>query len=94
MPITRRKQPERFPQSTYPATPIPGEYGTTLYKKTTYDPYVIGDGEFISRGLEAANNAMLLDGTLPGVWSGIDSFGVEWTGYFRNGKIDSFSSSN
>lgn len=73
--------------STYPATPIPGEYGTTLYKKTIYDPYVIGDAEFISRGLEAENNAMLPDGTLPGVWSGIDSLGVEWRGCFRNGRI-------
>lgn len=80
--------------STYPDTPIPGEYGKTVYKKTIYDLYVIGDGEFINHGLEAANNAMLPDGTLSGVWSGIDSFGVEWTGYFRNGKIDSFFPSN
>lgn len=80
--------------STYPATPIPGEYGTNVFKKSIYDPTVIGDGEFIKRGLEAANNAMLPDGSLDGVWTGVHSYGVEWTGYFRNGKIDSFFPSN
>ena len=80
--------------STYPAVPIPGEYGITEFTKTVYDPYVIGDGEFIQRGLEDANNAMLPNGTLPSVWSGFDSLGVEWVGYFRNGEITSFFPAN
>lgn len=68
-----------------------GNYNQKTNKKTIYDPNVISDKEFIERGIEAANNALAKESTevLPRVWTGVDSKGVPWVGYFENGKITS-----
>jgi len=52
----------------------------------------ISDDEFISRGIEAANDALAnsSDGTLPREWTGIDSEGIMWRGYFEDGEMTSF----
>ena len=70
--------------------PIPGEYQSGRpYTKTIYDPSIISDDEFISRGIEAANDALANspDGTLSRTWEGTDSYGVPWRGHFENGEI-------
>ena len=72
---------------------IPGEYqGGVPHTKTVYDPNIIPDETFISRGLEAANDALSKSssGTLPHDWTGLDSQGVTWRGYYQNGNITSF----
>ncbi|MEK5237516.1 EndoU domain-containing protein [Paenibacillus sp. FSL L8-0470] len=69
-----------------------GNYNQKTNTKTIYDPEIISDGEYIRSGLEAAEDALAKEssGVLPTVWLGVDSKGVSWIGYFRNGKIDSF----
>lgn len=45
--------------------------------------------EYLRRGVEAANNAseQYSEGTLPREWSGYDSQGIKWRGYYENGVI-------
>jgi len=72
---------------------IPGEYQNRIPRtKTVYDPNIISDETFISRGLEAANDALSKSGssTLPHDWTGVDNQGVTWKGYYENGSITSF----
>lgn len=70
----------------------PGVYGTKTYSKIIYNPELISDFEFFSRGMEAADDALSREmaGILPYEWSGMDSKGVKWLGYFKNGKITFF----
>ena len=71
---------------------LTGEYGARVFKKTIYDPDIISDDEFIKRGLEAANDAISKadDGIMPREWTGVDSEGITWHGYFEDGEITSF----
>lgn len=71
---------------------LTGEYGLKVFKKTIYDPKIISDKEFVRRGLEAANNAIenSENGMLPREWTGVDSEGIIWHGYYENGEIKSF----
>ena len=48
----------RMPKLNADGTPT-GEYGARVFKKTIYDPDIISDDEFIKRGLEAANDAIV-----------------------------------
>ena len=81
----------KMPKLNPDGTPT-GEYGSKVFKKTIYDSDIISDDEFISRGLEAANDAITKsdDGVMPREWYGIDSEGITWYGYFEDGKIKSF----
>ncbi len=81
----------RMPKLNADGTPT-GEYGARVFKKTIYDPDIISDDEFIKRGLDAANDAISKtdDGIMPREWSGIDSEGIMWHGYFEDGQITSF----
>ena len=67
-------------------------FGARVFKKTIYDPDVISDNDFMRRGLEAANDALSKadDGVMPREWSGVDSEGGTWRGYFEDGRITSF----
>ncbi|MGG3523348.1 T7SS effector LXG polymorphic toxin [Bacillus pseudomycoides] len=81
-----------MPKLNMDGTPT-GEYGNKVFTKTIYDPKVISDKEFISRGIEAANDAKLKtsDGVLSREWTGVDSKGVTWRGYHnKDGEISSF----
>ncbi|HAQ41164.1 MAG TPA: hypothetical protein DCM73_10260 [Clostridiales bacterium] len=83
----------QMPKLDKTGTPIPGEYQSGRpFTKSIYDPKVISDEVFVNRGIEAANNALSnsADGILPRIWSGVDSHGVTWRGYFENGSITSF----
>ena len=80
-----------MPKLNADGTPT-GEYGAKVFRKTIYDPNIIRDEEYIKYGLEAANDAMNnVGGTgLPREWTGVDSNGVKWHGYYEDGKITSF----
>lgn len=83
----------QMPKLDKTGTPIPGEYQTGKPKrKTVYDPSVFSTEEYLRRGVEAANNAseQYSEGTLPREWSGYDSQGIKWRGYYENGVITSF----
>ena len=81
----------RMPKLNADGTPT-GEYGARVFKKTIYDPDVISDNDFMKRGLEAANNAISKadNGVMPREWSGVDSEGITWHGYYTDGEITSF----
>ena len=81
----------KMPKLNADGTPT-GEYGARVFKKTIYDPDIISDDEFIKRGLDAANDAIskIDDSIMPREWSGIDSEGIMWHGYFEDGQITSF----
>lgn len=81
----------KMPKLNPDGTPT-GEYGAKVFKKTIYDPDIISDDEFIKRGIEAANDAITKshDGIMPREWSGVDSKGITWHGYFGDGNITSF----
>jgi hypothetical protein len=76
--------------------PIPGEYSSGTYKKTIYDPTKMLNTEYCNRGIEAANNALAKEtsGVLPHTWTGVDSKGVTWMGYYENGTVTSFFPTN
>ena len=70
--------------------PSTGEYGITTFKKTIYDPKIISDEMFVKRGIEAANESLMRNGTLTREWRGADSQGKFWRGYYENGIVTSF----
>ena len=45
---------------------------------------------FVKRGIEAANESLMRNGTLTREWSGTDSQGKFWRGYYENGTVTSF----
>ncbi|MDH6351165.1 hypothetical protein M2298_003123 [Brevibacillus sp. 1238] len=69
-----------------------GNYNQSTNTKTIYDPNIISDREYVDRGIEAVNNALEKEpsGVLPHTWTGVDSKGVTWLGYYKNGKVTSF----
>lgn len=85
----------KMPKLNMDGTPT-GEYGNKVFVKTIYDPQFISDQNYVKRGIEAANNAMLhtKDGTMPREWIGVDSKGVTWRGYYQDGEITSFFPEN
>lgn len=61
--------------------------------KTVYDHNKISTSDYITRGLEAANNSAKnsTNGILPREWTGVDNKGVKWRGYCNpSGSIISF----
>ena len=82
----------QMPKRDKTGAPIPGEYQDGVPKaKTVYDSNIISTDEYLSRGLEAANNAAFQyeNGILPREWVGIDNNGITWHGYCENGEIKS-----
>ena len=68
-----------------------GGYGRTIFSKTIYDPLIVGDSVYVSRGIQAANNAALRSGgVMSREWTGVDNYGVTWRGYYTYGEITSF----
>ena len=83
----------QLPKRDKTGASIPEEYqsGAPL-TKSVYDPNIISTDEYLRRGIEAANDAAKSypDGILPRIWSGCDSQGIRWRGYYENGRITSF----
>ncbi len=82
----------QMPKRDKTGAPIPGEYQDGVPKaKTVYDSNIISTDEYLSRGLEAANNVAFQyeNGILPREWVGIDNNGITWHGYCENGEIKS-----
>ena len=69
-----------------------GNYNQSTNTKTIYDPNIISDREYVERGIEAVNNSLEKEpsGVLPHIWTGVDSKGVTWLGYYKNGEVTSF----
>ncbi len=69
----------------------PGQYRPECFQKTVFDPTVLSPAEYITRGLEAANNAANQTGGILSIkWNGYDKSGVLWEGYFRDGQFGTF----
>lgn len=69
------------------------EYQQKVHHKTVYDASKISTKQYISRGLQAANQAVKnsAGGKLSREWTGKDNHGVLWRGYCdSNGNITSF----
>jgi len=67
-----------------------GGYGSTIFEKTVYNPKILSESEYMRRGLEAASNSYKMNGLLGATWEGVDSQGVKWIGYGKNGVPTSF----
>ncbi len=67
-----------------------GGYGSTIFRKTVYDPNLFSDSDYMRRGLEAAHNSYRANGVLDDAWEGYDSYGVKWIGYGKDGQPTSF----
>ena len=69
------------------------EFRNQVMRKTVYDHSRLSTKAYITRGLEAANNAAKNSesGRLPREWTGVDNHGITWRGYCdSSGNITSF----
>lgn len=69
------------------------EFRNQVMKKTVYDNNKLSTHDYITRGLEAANNSAQnsKNGKLSHEWSGVDNQGIKWRGYCdHSGNITSF----
>ena len=82
----------QMPKLDKAGVPIPDQYQSGVPKvKTVYDPEILSTEEYLTRGLQAANNAasQYPSGVLPREWVGVDEYGVTWRGYCIDGDITS-----
>ena len=80
----------RMPALDKTGKPIPGQYKSTIYEKTTYDPSVIPDEVMMQWGKEAATNAARF-GELPREFVGVTNDGIPIKVYTDgNGNVITF----
>ena len=63
---------------------IDGKYKSRIQHKTTYDPEIISDENFIKRGVDAFENyknGLDINEILPRKWEYTDIKGLKWKGY-------------
>ena len=82
----------KMPQKDKHGNPT-GNFKAKEFSKTVYDPLKISTNEYLTWGLQTANNTVKQSafGKLNREWSGTDNQGVKWHGYCdSNGNITSF----
>jgi len=63
---------------------VEGEFKSNIQYKTTYDPEIISDEEFVNRGVETFEDFKISlneNEIIPRKWEFIDKKGLKWKGY-------------